>query len=166
MAKSRLKTLIQEIYGVERDRIEFCTEDLNTSDEGVLSIDADNCVLFSLEANENNWCCGIMDLGETRFNRTYNGFKPSDFTEELQNEFYVQCMNQVYKEYKKAVKAGETKRGLLTWTHTDDNSVVRALLSEFNTEDMPWKLKDTFFNPNSGNTVCLFTANLNVEKKD
>lgn len=148
MARSLLKTKISEILGIERGKISFDVDDETFK---ITIGGGENLLKFEVE--ESNYCCGVLDCGET-------DWSPSLFSsldEDTRNSLTVDCFNQLYK----MIKENVSTKGLLTWTHTNDNQLAIALRSEYNTESMPWKFIQEFYNPNSSNTVNYFIANLN-----
>jgi len=159
--KSRLKNIIQEIYKIEnRERIEF-----KFTNDGYISICIADITLFQVDLEENTFCCGILELGDTVYSTTVNNINITELPEDIQNQFYTLCMEQVYKLLVRSVEDGNIKKGLASWTHTYDNPIVKALESEFGKENSSWKLTNIFFNPNSGNTVHQYTVNINPIKK-
>ena len=161
---SRLKTLIQEIFKIEdRNRIKFETKfnidfDINIR----ISINIDDKSLFVVSGITNKFCCGIIDLGDTIFSTEYNNIFIDNIDEELKNKFYTLYMEQVYRMLVKAVKDEKIKNGLAIWTHINVNDIVTALKSEFAQENSSWKLNNEFVNPNTQNTVCQFSVNINT----
>lgn len=154
MAKSLLKTKIVELLGVKREDIEF---EVDTKDYwSAIKVNKQKLLAFNFV--ESNFCCGVLDCGETEISNKF-----VELSEEHKNSLLVDCFNQLYKMIKENVGTSdkEIAKGLLVWTHTNTNIGAIALRSEFNTEDMPWKFIQEFHNPNSGNTVNYFIANLN-----
>lgn len=145
MAKSLLKTKIVELLKVRREDIEFQAE------EDVVSITIDNRAFLSFEIEQNEFCCGIAEAGNTEL----SDLILRNLSIEDRNSLLIDCMKQCYK----MIKENRTE-GIITYSNTSTNSISEALKSEFNTEDQPWKLVSEFRNPNSGNTVCYFIARL------
>lgn len=153
MAKSLLKTKIVELLKVDRKSIVF---DIDIEEE--VSIRISGVDLLKFEFIENPFCCGVLDCGTTEISNQFNLL-----TEDDRNSLLVDCFNQLFKMIRENTGGdeGEIAKGLLVWTHTNNNIGSIALRSQFNTEDMPWKFIQEFHNPNSGNTVNYFIANLN-----
>lgn len=157
MAKSKLKTLISEYLDIKREDIEFIYPEDNEEEIQIVDTNSDRNVLC-LEPSTDKFCCGILHLGETAWNNSINSLEL-----EKKNELCVELFNQIQRMYASKNDSDDISEGLITWSHTEDNIFVQALLSEYNTEEMPWKLASKFFNKNSGNVVCYFTAKINFE---
>lgn len=157
MAKSKLKTLISEHLGIKRKNIEF--EYPNNEDSGIRIYDNNKDEnIFALNFALDEFCCGILALGDTTFSLNIEGL-----SEDNKDELCVELLNQTHKMIKSKVGDGINK-GIITWSHTNDNTFAKALKSEYNTEDMPWKLVSEFYNPNSTNTVCYFIAKISEDR--
>lgn len=151
MAKSLLKTKIQELFSVtDRGSISFVVEE--DGDQFVINVD--DRIIFSLELRGNEFCCGILELGDTLYSFSINGISVNDLSDDDRNELYYLIMEQAVKSISEAYG----NKGLLSWTHIDSNSIVNSLITN---PESSWKLVNEFHNPNSGNTVCQFTAVIN-----
>lgn len=144
--KSKLKTMLAEAYKVNRKEIIFY------HDAAELNIKIANKIIFKFNIQDDPYCCGIIHLGNTQWD--YDNVAKIN-----SKEFGMLLMDHVYRTLKRMVEIRDLNNGLVTWSHTSDNFIAEALMSEMNTEGN-WKLTHEFFNPNSGNEVQLFHADI------
>lgn len=157
MERSELKEKLSVLIKVDKKLINFALS------EDYIAIKV-NKSQVRMCLSENAYCCGILECGDTEYT-LINEIN----SKEKRDELAVDCFNQIYdmiKENNGDINDDDDDndnlfhKGILTWSHTNDNPIVIGLKSEFNTPDMPWKLVSEFYNPNSGNTVCYFIARL------
>lgn len=145
MAKSKLKTLIAKLYNVDRTKIEFNYDDL--------SISVDGQDILSINVDEDPYCCGIQNAGDISIYINSD----IDLTEEDKDNLIQKLMNKLLKMIE-----AYCNKGLVTFSHVEDNIIVKALTAE--NYDGPWKLASKFINPNSDNTIYYFVAVINQEE--
>lgn len=141
-----LKTRLTELLSIKRDDIEF----VETDTEFGITISNEEFIMF--EAEQNAFCCGILELGESVIREILENLSQLE-----KNILIVECMNKIHTMVKRNTSI---RQGIVTFSHITTNPIVIALKSDNNTEDMPWKLVSEFHNPNSNNTVCYFIARL------
>lgn len=145
MAKSELKTLIAKLYNVDRTKIEFNYDDL--------SISVDGQDILSINVDEDRYCCGIQNAGGISIYINSD----IDLTEEDKDNLIQKLMNQLLKMIEACCN-----KGLVTFSHIEDNEITQALIQE--SYNGPWKQVSNFINPNSGNKVFYFVAEINQEE--
>jgi len=142
MAKSELKTLIAQLYNVDRKEIVFNYDDL--------SISVDGQEILSINVDEDPYCCGIQNAGDISIYINSD----IDLTEEDKDNLIQKLMNQLLKMIE-----AECNKGLVTFSHIEDSEITQALIQE--NYNGPWKQVANFINPNSDNKVFYFVAEIN-----
>jgi len=141
MAKSELKTLISQLFNIDRKEIIFDYNDLS------ISVDGDTLLEIDLP-EENKYCCGIYNIGNFLVSL------PDSISEENKINLVQKLMTQLLK-----MVAEYGNKGLVTFSHIEDNIIVKALTAE--NYEGPWKLASSFINPDTKNKVYYFVAEIN-----
>lgn len=155
--KAELIEFLSLILKIKKDSVIF-TDTYNTLNITVIINKVKNTV-FGLSFSDDTYCCGITAAGNTGI---YHPGAIGGLSTSERAELYQLLMDYVVENCKERVEDREWSKGLLTWSHTDHFSITHALLDPEYTSnpDRSWKESATFHNPNSGNTVVYFIADI------
>lgn len=137
MALSKLKTMLEEL-NINRNKIEFNYDDI--------SITVNDNLIISLDCKENEYCCGILDVGDLYISDLITHFQVTNKILLVQ-----ELMNQLLK-----MISTENSHNLITFSHIESNIVTQALLDK--NYKGPFKNVGSFINSKTGSKVYYFIA--------